>query len=138
MKPVAMTVLMDDVPEGRAADAVNNGHPAGDCLRACVASILGIPPESVPHFAQYIDHPEGTDSLWWWALVGFCAAEGWTVTVAAKVGGPPGWSLADGWSPRGHRHVCVAHDGLIVHDPHPSGSGLTAIERWYQLEKVAA
>ena len=50
---VGMTIFMDDVPDGEANKAVNEGHAAGDCMRASVATILGLSLDDVPHFAQY-------------------------------------------------------------------------------------
>jgi hypothetical protein len=137
---VTMKLCMDDVPAGKAEEAVNGGHPAGDCLRACVATVLGLPLEDVPHFVQYIEHPAGTDrSLWWWAMYGFCRWYGWAVGYNDDPLDPPkGWALADGKSPRGHMHVVVAYDGEVVFDPHPSRAGLTDITGWMPMVKKAA
>lgn len=134
-RPATMRHLMDDVPEGKANEAVNLGHPAGDCLRACVASVLDLDPNEVPHFVQYIEHPAGSEMLWWWALVGFCAWHGWKARYQLGGDPPSGWSLADGLSPRGHAHVCVAYDGEVMHDPHPSRGGLTRIDGWITLSQ---
>jgi hypothetical protein len=135
-KVVMMRTVMDDVPAGMASQAVNAGRAAGDCLRAAVATVLNLDPDDVPHFVQYVEHPEGTDShLWWWALVGFCCAHGWRVDYAGEA--PSGWSLADGVSARGHQHVVVAYDGEIVHDPHPEGGGLASITGWFTFERAA-
>lgn len=137
---VDMQVLMDDVPAGTADTAVNGGHPAGDCLRACVATVLGLPLDEVPHFVQYIEHPAGTDPmLWWWALVGFCHFHGWDATYPDDVFDPPdGWSLANGPSHRGHQHVVVARDGAVVFDPHPSRDGVVMVTGWMSLRKAEA
>lgn len=133
-----MRSLMDAVPAGTASQAVNAGHPAGDCLRACVASLLDLDLDAVPHFVQYVEHPAGTDShLWWWALVGFCSAHGWKIRYAPEPEpAPGGWALADGMSPRGHMHVVVACDGIVVHDPHPSGAGLVSVSGWVAFERA--
>jgi hypothetical protein len=134
---VRMQTVMDDVPAGQAGEVVNKGRPAGDCLRACVASVLDLDASDVPHFVQYVEHPAGTDShLWWWALVGFCAAYGWRVGYHANDGNTPvpeGWALVDGKSQRGHAHVVVCHDGKLVHDPHPSDAWLVRIDGWFRL-----
>lgn len=132
---VFMESPMDDVPGGAATDAVNGGRAAGDCLRAAVATVLGADLDDVPHFVQYIDHPAGTDShLWYWSLVGFCAAHGWEVSYTTD-GPPDGWALVDGMSPRGHMHVVVAYDGKVIHDPHPSGGGLISTEGWFTFQQ---
>lgn len=131
---VFMESPMDDVPGGTATDAVNGGRAAGDCLRAAVASVLGADLDDVPHFVQYVEHPAGTDShLWYWALVGFCAAHGWEVSYTTEQ--PEGWALADGMSPRGHMHVVVAYDGKVIHDPHPSGAGLVSTDGWFTFQR---
>lgn len=45
-------------------------------------------------------------------------------TVMAKP--PGGWSIVSGRSPRpgGQLHACVAFNGVVVHDPHPSRAGI--------------
>ncbi len=132
---VTMTVVMDDVPAGTASEAVNGGRPSGDCLQAAVATVLGMSLGDVPHFAQYVEHPEGTDCwLWWWALVGFCHASGWQADYCPDEA-PRGWALADGMSPRGHNHVVVAFNGEIVFDPHPSRAGLASVTGWIGLRR---
>lgn len=137
-EPVTMTILMDDVPDGEANKAVNEGHAAGDCMRASVATILGLPLDDVPHFAQYIDHPLGTPALWWWSLVGFLHWKGWEIEAYDAIDAPMGWSLVDGYSPRGHRHLCVGHDGEVVFDPHPGREGLRTIVGWWAVWKKEA
>lgn len=133
-RPQYMRVLMDDVEGGTAEATVNGGRAAGDCLRACVASLLDLDADDVPHFVQYINHPEGTDShLWYWALIGFCDAYGWRVGYSPDQ--PEGWALADGKSPRGHQHVVVVYDGELVHDPHPKGEGLVETSGWFTFER---
>ena len=137
---VDMTVLMDDVAPGTASDAVDAGRPAGDCLRACVATVMGLAIEDVPHFVQYRQHPAGTEPLlWWWALVGFASAHGWRVGYVERQSpdevGPEGVALASGISPRGHLHVVVVEDGALVHDPHPSRGGITEEDGWFTFER---
>lgn len=136
---VRMQTVMDGVPAGKATEAVNNGHPAGDCLRACIASVFNLDPDDVPHFVQYVEHPAGTDShLWWWALVGFGAAHGWRIDYVTNEDdiAPMGWALADGKSQRGHSHVVVCHDRKLLWDPHPSDAWLVAINGWFTLERL--
>ena len=44
------------------------------------------------------------------------------------------WIVATGPSPRGteewHRHAVVWRNGNIIHDPHPSGAGLSTIDMY--------
>lgn len=137
--PVDMTLFMDDITAGQADEAVNLGHHAGDCLRACIATITKAPLGAVPHFVQYIEHPEGTDPLlWWYALVGWCHQHGWEARwIPANEADPPtGLALGHGPSVRGHEHAVVMHDGQLLHDPHPSRDGITAVRGWITMRRA--
>ena len=135
MNAVAQTIFMDHVPAGEAEEWVNDGRAeAGDCLRACVASVIELPLESVPHFAQY--RQPADSHLWWWALVGFCFAHGWDVTYETEA--PEAIAIASGKSVRGHGHVVVVDNGLLVHDPHPSGDGLCEVDGYYAFARLPA
>jgi len=108
----------------------------GDCLSACVASILEIPTEEVPQFVRI--RAEGGDT-WFHQLWDFLAPRGlrpasldvvtyerpWVGRWADK---KPRYAIASGKSPRWNGTVCHAvvwEDGKgIVHDPHPSRDGL--------------
>lgn len=97
----------------------------GDCFSACVASILEIPLEDVPFFN---DPP---DASWWDRFKSWLEARELSASYypdASYV--PPGFAIVGGPSPRfpGVLHACVARDGVVVHDPHPSGRGLDVIE----------
>jgi hypothetical protein len=102
----------------------------GNCLQAAVASLLELPIEDVPHFAQYdnADHA----LLWWDALVGWVHQAGWE---AAWLDEAPGEELCiiGGKSPRGVNHVCVGRGDVVVWDPHPSRDGLLSVEDWITL-----
>lgn len=109
----------------------------GDCLRACVAAILGLERDQVPHFARYgLDDPEPDHGGWWFALVGFCALLEPAYEIRQvepdEVPAPSssradlfGMYLAIGPSPRGRvSHVVVARGGQTIWDPHPSRAGI--------------
>ena len=98
MKPVDQMFLVDR--DGR-----------GDCLRACVASILELAPLDVPDFSLF---------GWNWiqAMVLYADIE---VAVPGDVGG---YWIAGGMSPRGIQHAVVYLGGEMAHDPHPSRAGL--------------
>lgn len=133
----------DGVAIGLPIRAVMQEHlhsPAmpGDCLRACVAAILGLEREHVPHFARYgLDDPEPDHGGWWFALVGFCALlepsygvrqvepEDDLPVPSSRRADLFGMYLAVGKSPRGGvSHVVVARGGQTIWDPHPSRAGL--------------
>ncbi len=94
------------------------GAPNGDCLPACIASILELPLAEVPHF--------GAED-WFAALTAWLAPRG-LYPVCAGVAGdwrPAGLHILAGKSPRGaFLHAVVARGAEIVHDPHPSRAGL--------------
>jgi len=117
MIPIDQTILSSDFTT------------IGNCFQACIASILELPLESVPHF---------------------CAAENWfgpfaawlrqyglePVMIAAKneVGNifyGNAYHIVSGIPPRtlpvGQLHSCVMYQGRLVHDPHPSKMGLKTI-----------
>lgn len=106
----------------------------GDCWRCCVAAIVRRPALEVPHFAEANGgaHYEA-DTQRWLNQNGF-------VMLAAK---PEfivhGWHgdplilpiISTGPTTRskrlGQHHAVVTIQGQVVYDPHPDGSGLTAI-----------
>lgn len=101
------------------------GSPKGNCFMACIASILEIPLRECPDLSadSVTDWNETTDK--WLAARGLKRIE-----HEADDAPPEGYALANGPSTRGLLHSCVAWNGKIIHDPHPSGEGLLAIE-WY-------
>jgi hypothetical protein len=113
----------------------------GDCLNACVASILEI------DITELADVPEGPE--WFRVLLASLALRGFTVVElwgddlladdrrSYPAISPPGYAIAVGPSPRneGH-HAVVSQDGLIVHDPHPNGTGIVRVDYWLMLVPV--
>lgn len=106
----------------------------GDCVSAAVASLLDREPHQVPHFIAASD----IDSrVWWYALKGWAASNGWNVTrrglLPRQENVPlPTFGLACGPSERGVSHAVVAVDGEIVWDPHPSRAGILRVFAWGQ------
>jgi len=102
----------------RPVDQTTYGFDDGNCLSACLASILEISIEEIPTFL-------GSDGQLrlarWLADRGLAASIYQHGTYV-----PPGYAIAAGPSKRfaGRLHACVAYDGRVVHDPHPSREGL--------------
>ena len=93
------------------------GSTDGNCFSACVASILEISIEEVPR-AFGVNNAQ---------FLRWLAGRGLSATLSHGVDYvPPGYSIAAGPSKRfaGKMHACVAFDGAVVHDPHPSRDGL--------------
>lgn len=100
----------------------------GNCRAACVASILEIPLWMVPAFEDMRgDLQEERWHEWISRLFGLEF-----VRTQAVIGGvpPAEFYIACGPSPRSRTvyHSVVYSGGQLVHDPHYSGAGLTAVE----------
>jgi len=100
----------------------------GDCLAACVASVLDLPGAAVPNFRLADDQ---------WAAMGeWLAGRGLTALIASLDDAPSfpdgTWAIGVGQSPRcetlNHAAVGVVEQGrwTIRHDPHPAGGGLAS------------
>jgi hypothetical protein len=105
----------------KPVDQTTFGAPGGNCLSACVASILHLPIEDVPYFmSNDIDGKAWRQKLSTWLKArGFYPMflGGW-----AKI---PGVHMVTGRSPRNvGTHCVVAIGDVIVHDPHPSRAGI--------------
>lgn len=132
MKPVDQTTFAPRAGEG-----------AGNCLAACVASLLELDLDAVPNFAAIPIARGSAKQHWFVEFETWLAARGlaisiWYVTEKTDWYASPGtYLLANGKSPRGdfsHVVVCQVTEGAaeIVHDPHPSRAGLDgrAQEMW--------
>lgn len=117
---------------GRLDRRTADGQPT-DCFRAAVATLLDLPYEWVPHFALY-------GPSWWDITRRFARQHGGDLAQVEAVNGsirwafagePPARLIAVGRSPRNPLagHAVVADGDLrLIHDPHPSGVGLAAVE----------
>lgn len=120
MREITQTILGNDLAE------LGSDKVPGNCVQACVAAVLDLPLDAVPHFVLFV----------WWdhALRLWLRGLGLDHTTTAAPKGesiaiPDGWSLVGGPSPRlaNGQHMCVAYDGEIVWDPHPSRDGLPSV-----------
>lgn len=104
----------------------------GDCMRAMFASLFELPIEQVPHFLH-----DGCDSNTFHQRIndwlrpmnlGYLPVGACSPTTLAQYGIRGWFHEAYGQSPRGVQHACVACDGEVVHDPHPTKTGLQSVE----------
>ncbi len=104
MKPIDQTIF---------------GSPGGNCLTACIASILEVTLDQVTVI--------GTDETWVYALGDWLRPRGlyplcFQLDTAWR---PPGLYILGGKSPRGNfLHAVVALGDDVIHDPHPSRAGV--------------
>jgi hypothetical protein len=117
------------------------GAEVGDCFRCCIASLLDLPRDEVPHFAG---GPDG-NAMWIIRTQLFLAQYDLFYVQVENVVWP--WmrgqsrtlAIAGGKSPRGVKGghaivVEVSRNGWeMVHDPHPSRAGIVGDPEDYGL-----
>jgi hypothetical protein len=106
-------------------------HVPGNCLSACIASILEMPVEEIPNFVDTSDYRDG---LWvgrlnaWLETLGLYAytvlADEWDVHTNP----PVGYYIAYGRSINNNLHAVVCKDNCMVHDPDSRRTGLVSVE----------
>lgn len=105
-----------------------DGSEPGNCFATCIAAILELPQEEVPNFVA-------ADN-WWTATQEFLCDYGYSL-VSVDAGHENnyfyhgGYLIAGGPGPRGHRHCVVYNRGEPVMDPHPDGTFLERVDRYY-------
>ena len=99
----------------------------GNCMQACVASILGLPLRDVPHFAA------DADKTAHYGFLRFMDSHGFDVVRDDFHRSFDGYYLACGPTARGTHHMVVMRDGKLAHDPHPSKAGLHKVDFVYSL-----
>jgi hypothetical protein len=121
----------------------------GDCMTACIASLLELPYEDVPHFTGI----EAKGGRWFHAMLGFLRRKGYQFMGTYSTNEPPlilgqelaercpgvgGLYMAGGPSPRLNCSHAVLIDawGKVVHDPHPSRLGVLSITHVNMIEKA--
>ena len=102
------------------------GSPGGNCLSACVASLLELPIEEVPYFGDDNQLPPLQAFLDAYGMTSMCMR--WDPAVWM----PQGYCILGGQA-RGvdgklWPHAVVGLDGEFVHNPHPAGGTLEVIE----------
>lgn len=102
------------------------GGRKGNCLQACVASIMDLELDDVPHFAELPENPGG----WTADVISFAALVGWGCLVRSPAKPPTSdEAIAVGWSPRNKAwtHAVVVYRSVADYlewDPHPDHTGL--------------
>jgi hypothetical protein len=121
------------VHQDRFGPADNPPGERGNCNQVCLATLLGLPVDQVPHFFDTDEAIEVQRER----MLGWLTERGWVALYLpwTWVGSdwlvPPanGLVMVSGKSPRGPwGHVVVGRlegaDWHLVHDPHPSKTGL--------------
>lgn len=103
-------------------DKIHKKGQRGNCLAACISSVLTLPLEDVPAFEEM------APGLWKEALNSWANSRGYLVLKTKQPDESGDLFIAVGQTVRGTRHAVVVKDQQMIHDPHPSGAGLTQIE----------
>jgi hypothetical protein len=125
---------------------ITNPPERGDCLIACILSVLGLPYDARGDaFRERMDQIVDANGDWIAALDCFAIGMGKRFrfdTMPSAV--PPGiLTIAGGASPRGCAagHAVLVRGGgsEVVHDPHPSKAGIVGdAVSWFWFEDIAA
>lgn len=104
-------------------------YELGNCLQACVASVLDKKLEDVPDFLKLYGPRWFPELRTWLGQFGKHAAYVSTANSLISHVYPHElhW-IGVGDGPRGVRHAVVCLHNEVVHDPHPSREGLPEIE----------
>ncbi len=104
------------------------GKGNGNCLSACIASILEIPIDTVPNWAKEKNWQQKVNE--WLQKYNLCYLELAKSDHLEFFAQDCGCHyIMNGKSPRGEFwHSVVGRGGKMVHDPHPENRGLEKIE----------
>lgn len=112
------------------------GIHSGNCLAACLASILEVPLWMVPCWEDMF----GRNGEWRLRIDEWLERF-FRLRMVRREGHDTddihGYYIASGQSARGVAHSCVYHAGHMRHDPHPSDAGIIAVDFTWHFEPVA-
>jgi hypothetical protein len=101
----------------------------GNCWQTCIASLLNIPLDEVPHFVQENDTYDAVNE----ATRAWARERGLELLHLDRsyLKGSPMLCILEGRSPRGVAHVVIGRGDETIHDPHPSRDGLSWADAAY-------
>lgn len=111
------------------------GAHAGNCLAACLASLFDTPLWMIPPFDEMFIRGDYRERMQAWAKRVHGGRLVWTDDHAVEK--MPEFYIANGPSPCGVHHSVIYSNGAMVHDPHPSDAGITAVEWTWHFEKLS-
>ncbi len=125
---------MIEITQTKLHDPENGVH--GNCFIACVASIIEFPLKYIPAFEEMPDYYNGTGG--WFSLVNnWLVLYGWELNMHKATKPPKGYSIISGKSPRNAGlHSCIALDGVLIYDPHPSRKGIEDTRDYITIDKL--
>lgn len=123
MKPVQQSKLY-------LPDAAHHGN----CLAACLASLLELPLWMVPPFEEMFARGNHFPRMEEWLLRLFKMQI--IHTSGHEVDKLPEFYIANGYTVRKTYHAVIYSRGALVHDPHYSGDGIQAVVETNHLQAV--
>lgn len=136
----------------RPVDQTRFGYPEGNCLVACVASIIEVEICDLPDLFDSCRDGDGKrvegGEHWFDILNEGVMGHGWLAlwrSAPHEIEHPTEYMIEVGPSGRSFNedgvdvgHCIVSLDGVMVHDPHPDRSGLCGPTKyWIELERLA-
>jgi len=115
------------------------GDKCGNCLSACLASILEMPITDFP------DYSEWSDNDWIYKYNNFLGKIGYGLLICGPnndlfvpdIHGIKTYHIINGISSRStEQHSVVGYNGFMIFDPHPSRAGLIDITSWIFIIKI--
>ncbi|WYW00860.1 hypothetical protein Illi2_00178 [Pseudomonas phage vB_PpuM-Illi-2] len=104
---------------------------SGNCTEACVATLFGLSLEQIGKFYPSVDDTTVAEDersySFWCNLEEAFESRGMHLSQRDTHLALPTLYLAGGPSKRGCQHMVVMYDGKIIHDPHPSQTGLEKV-----------
>lgn len=100
----------------------------GDCMRACIASLLELPISEIPHFL----HDNCKHDIFQKRIGDFLFSKGYSLLCLDEFEVQNFHfyyqegihHIISGYTERGTYHAVIGLDGKVIHDPHPSKLGL--------------
>lgn len=113
----------------RFVDQTKTGE-TGNCMSACLASLFSCPISEVPNFYEIAGNDAGP---WWDAVRDWLRPRGFGIISLALndtewLKNTDGLFIVSGNSERGLFHATIWKNGQIIHDPHPSKTGIVKAE----------
>lgn len=96
----------------------------GNCFSACLASLFGVPLDTVPNFAKLGEANWGKNINAWLKDKGYGMI--FVSTNPENLASYPGILIVAGYTQRSKDvlHAVLWHDGKLLFDPHPDNSGI--------------
>lgn len=109
----------------------------GNCFEACLASILDMAMEQMPKISLAGEKWHGLFYRFMETLPQYDFEGYGDARVLLTYPGIDGYIICSGQSPRHAKitHGVIYKNGLMVHDPHPSGAGIISVKNLYLIKR---